>query len=237
MHRLTRMLGARTSGGWTGWLAFVAVFAISVAGVASGPVFLESVGDAIAVDAVVSQPPAARAFVDAFDEGFREGSDLVADSLANVSSLDRGPITYSVGANRTAVSNGALTSGAQIRLVYHEGGLEQLTPVATSGEPGVWIGQRLAAVLGVGAGDRFLITDPEWTLDVPLAGIYRDLDPADLGSFWSRLPAEIRPRFDLVFKKVEPELILADEETFYLLVGGLTDEERRESSISLGVED
>ncbi|NNK92200.1 MAG: hypothetical protein HKO87_07185 [Acidimicrobiia bacterium] len=237
MHRLSRMLGARMSGGWPGWLAFFAVFAVSVAGVASGPVFVEAVGDAIVVDTVVTQPPVARTFVESFDADFREASAAVSDSLGDIAGLAAGPVTYAIGANRTSASNGDQTTASQVRLVYHQGGLDQLRPTATSREAGVWIGQRLAADLGVGVEDRFLITDPQWILDVPIAGVYADLDPFALGAFWERLPVEVRPRVDLLFRRVEPELVFVDEETFFLLVGGLTEDEARESSISLGVDD
>lgn len=243
MNRWSRLLGARQTGGWFGWLSLVAVFAVTTAGVASGPVFLESVGDALAVDALAEGPSLdsivrVRTDVEFFGEEFVAAGAELEEALADVPLLQVGATTLAVGANRTTARAGDRLLRSQVRLVARDGAVEALDVVERGGGDGVWIAERVADVLDVGADDTITITDPEWPpLNLPIAGIYRDIDFGAPGPFWELLPIELVPRENRVFNLIEPELFLLSEELFLSVAGPLGDDRYRGSSISLGVED
>ena len=166
---MPRLLGVRLAGGWLGWLAFAAVFAITTAGVASGPVFLEGVGDALASDALEDGPPVEstvrlRADVSFFGGSFREAAAELESALVDIDLLDLDSTTLAVGATRTALSSEAASLRSDVRLVYRDGAIDSLTVVAGPSGPGVWLGERAASDLGVTPGDEVSITDPEWNI-------------------------------------------------------------------------
>ena len=259
MRRLSRLLGVRLSGGWPGWAATVVVFAIAVAGVASGPVYVEAVADTLADDALAAgssvdasaqlvsdvesfcggSGPGATADDDVLEcGGFAVASAAIGSAIDAIPDLDLGPITYSVGGRRTIGSIDGEYIGAEVRLIARTGGIEILDVVAGGGVRGAWISEIAAGDLGAGPGEILTISDPEFSLQVPIAGVYRDFDAEDAGPYWSRLPAQLLPRYQQFYRVSEPQLVIVAEETFFALTTGLAPEGSSPgSSISLGVDD
>ena len=233
MNLLSRLAGARVSGGWTGWLAFALVFATAAAVVSSGPAFVEAVGDDVAARAVTratTQDRSVQLQADALiaeltGERFATADAAVQRQFAAVGGLEAGPVTYAIGGTRTSTSSASATLGGFVRIVARDGALDALDAVAGGGTGGVWVSQRVADVLDIGPGDVVEVGDPAFRLELPVAAVYRDLDLTDFGPYWSTVPLELLPREFRVFGGViQPELLVVSGETMFTLDRFLADQ-------------
>ncbi len=233
--RLARAAGVRRAGGWAAWLTFVLVFAVAAAIAAGGDVFAAAVGDRLAADQATLLDDRGPAILGRAEglagPSLLEAVAAVEGELASVPGVDGAVATLAVGGGQTTASAGGTVLTARVRIFSRGGAEEALDLVAGAPGGGVLISARAAAELGLGPGDDLQLRDPQWGVQedvvegasatLRVAGVYADLDVADLGPYWARVPSELRPREFAVFGGiVEPELLVAPPELIAGLAGG-----------------
>jgi hypothetical protein len=214
---LRRLLGVRSAGGWLGWGAYVAVFALATGIVGSAGPFEAAAADALTEQVVATGAQSTVTFRTEAQVGsaLDTANASVIDAVDRLAPLEVNSTTIAVGSQRTRISVDGESARAEVRLVASDGALDAIHPVAGDvAADGVWISSLVANELGgVLPGDLVSISDPDWVVEVPVAGVYADIDLDDYGPFWSRLPQVLRPRLLRVFGDlVSPQILLSSEE-------------------------
>ena len=214
---LRRLLGVRSAGGWFGWGAYVAVFALAAGIVGSAGPFEAAAADALTEQVVATGGQATVTFRTGAQVGLAldtASSSLIA-AVERLASLRVTSTTFSVGGQRTRIGFDGESGRAEVRIVASDGALDAIQPVVGDvAAEGVWVSSLLATQLGgLVPGDLVSISDPDWIVEVPVAGVYEDVDFDDYGPFWSELPQVLRPRLLRVFGDlVSPQILLTSED-------------------------
>ena len=157
---------------------------------AAGGLFLSSAGSRAAtveLDSLEGSPALTVSTYGPLTPAFdRDATGALSRSLATVPDL--GPIGLSV----TGIT-GALpgASGAKLQIAGVSGFLGQIEPVTKPeevGASGLWVPASVASRLGLHPGSSLAVEVGGATVPVPVAGVYRDLDPARLTAFWRLVP-------------------------------------------------
>lgn len=193
-----------------GVLATVAgASAVVVAALASVPLFLSSAGTA-SIDLQVGERcprDTGVALVDPRAADVREAPPdpfvAVADRLGSTNRWTRLQLVP------LASPEGAGGPVEQVTVLAREGALEHVDVVEDGGGAGIWVSDRAAEETGIGVGDRAQLGG----VDVPVAGVYRDLAGNNVDRFWCSNADLLLIRAQGADLVKPPPVVLADRAT------------------------
>jgi putative ABC transport system permease protein len=127
------------------------------------------------------------------------------------------PIPGAGGVSTTLVTTDVDAAGeAKVRpvqLVARDGFADHVHLVeGDGGSGGVWMAESIAAALAVSSGDDVHLIAGQRSVDVPVAGVYRDLFVGEQDPFWAPLASRIYP--PATGEAPPPSIVLADRATF-----------------------
>lgn len=193
--------------------AVAGAVAVTAASVAAVPIFLSSAGTGAVELQVAERCPRATGVTRVWQGSLQEVQDQPSEPFA--------PVAGSVGpTNRWVVREGLALAAADgdrdlgVTLLTREDALQHVEVLEQRPGPGVWLSDRAVERTGLAVGDQADLAGVE----VPVAGVYRDLAGTSVDDFWCStadlLLLEVRGA-DLV---LPPPVVLADPDTFATVI-------------------
>jgi putative ABC transport system permease protein len=194
-------------------VGLVLTSALLVVATASGSLYLSSAADRAAsleLEALRGRPTlTVSAYGPLTAEYATEATGALGRWLGRLPDLD--PMVPSITGIQVGVAGP--TGSVSSEVAARAGFLRHVRTVASSAGPGIWIPATLAAHADVTAGGRLTVAAGGTIRDVPVAGVYGDLDRSRLDAFWRTL-----------FPTAEPSLrplILGEPDAVVGTLGGL----------------
>jgi putative ABC transport system permease protein len=119
------------------------------------------------------------------------------------------PVITIVGSTVSAARVGAPGTIEPVRLMARDGGLAHVTVLERTSGQGVWITDTTSRVLKLHAGGSIVLSEGKRTAQVPVVGVYRDMERIPPTSYWCTMSPLIYP--PNAFSNFNPPpLLLAD---------------------------
>ena len=146
-------------------------------------------------------------------ERFADLDGAIRDRIATSGYLGDPALTLYSSADGTVGLVDGVGDGRRLRLLSRDGALAAIDPVSSDPSiDGAWISESFAGRMDTDVGDTLVITNNVFLVELPIAGVYADVFPADPSDYWSEFPADLVPLYFPLTGTVNTETVIVSRE-------------------------